>query len=507
MVNFIYALIIAVLFVSVIVTRSVYRLLNPEYRRNDVYAHLLFVQDIKDHGHRIPPEPSSVVISGSYGYPALMHWVLSFVPTRWLDSVDRFFSAILDAMLFVVILVGLLDVAPLWAVTVALVLFVATSQLMRFDISHGVAMSARKPGLLLVTIAILFGVQYVEMGAIEHLALSGGFATLVFLTSKFGLQALVAISISEALLVDPVFLGLLPIGLIAALIVSGGYYGTVLYSHLHHLKEYATKYQYVWPNQSTPFLSFLRSLPSASSLSDVLSAGFSDRGVWTVVNNPLIPLIVATYGWIYVTGTSPNLPMGFHAWIAGGFAAFVITSLPHVRFLGEAERYLEYVILPELALVATSLATFGTEYALLFGLAVVIGFVAIAGNVYGFASNSMERDHARNRIIEYLNDLEPGVVLTQPWGNGREIAYKTPHKVVGLVLNSRNAAVKAELDTLRVDHFYATDDVEWLEKTYDLDWVLFDLNRNIETGLQPADEEPAFTADSYSLYHISALRD
>lgn len=497
-------------------SRSIYRLLGPGRIDADGYFHLYLIEEIRNCGHRLPRSPEQVATRGEYAYPYGMHWFFSYLPRRAVATLERFFSPVCDALLFLVILL----LIPLGELSVGTalpgaLLFLFTPQLVQPDQAHGTGISARKPGLILTTLCLLLFARYVQTGDPYLLAGSVLVASFVYLTSKFSLQAMAGIMAAFAVFVSPLAIGVLVFGFVGAVVLSRGRYLVVFRTHLAHMKDYAVRKQYQRFNHSlgTPH-DLVRDLRAANSWIDRLHVVFDSRRIFPLVRNSLpvaalLALFLAQY-----RGIDLGLPTVYVVWILAGAAAFLLISLPHLLFLGEPERYLEYTYLPCFVVIAGGWNQLTIVYdGLVVGLAAV-GFVVMLGFVWAFERRLYEpaRRAAIDDVAAYLSEKEAGVVALQPSTVARNLIWKTDHTFVETLGNqaSTEAAV-AEYERLFPEgHSLVTDDIEWLASEYDPDWVVFDLRWIHRTGspgsLSQPDATPLYANEQFEVYPFDVFR-
>lgn len=376
------------LVLATLLLRSTYRMIAPDHAGGDAYDFFIQITDIKRAGHRRPDEPSAVVTSGVYRYPYFVLWLLSFLPTDWLESVDRHFSPTMD-LLFALLLVSLAPLGLLsWPqVPLVLLLFLATPQFMRPDLSHGTGLSMRKPGLLLSTGSLLALVDWTAGGAVWTVALAAVLGGFLMMTSKFGLQAWSFAVVGVAVVTTPLALVVVPAALVVATVVSGGRYLRILEGHLLHVHDYAVEKQYKRFNHSLPnpvawFLAFLR----VDSRMETLRLVHGNRWLRPFVDAPFSVVALATYGFAVAVGADATFGLhpSFHGWVVVCVVAFVVTSLPHFLFLGQSERYLEYSFLPAVLIVARGTETLGVAFDVVVGLSVLGGLAVAAVYVWSY---------------------------------------------------------------------------------------------------------------------------
>lgn len=485
---------------------------------SDAYGHLIHVNDIRESGHRASPglSPGYQATSGTYAYPYLMHWVLSFFSEDHVDLIARNLGLMMDIALWSIFgALGVTGYLTWYEMTICLLLLITTPEFVRPDRAQNSGLSARKPGLVLATAALLLFSIYVSEGNVLLLVLALLFGGAVLLTNKFSLQALIFITAGLALFSSPSW-ALFTAGCFGtALLLSRGAYLKVLEGHARHLYFYATVLQNVHRKVNDKNILPFRLLTAVrkkfsgkGSTSAILEEVHNNIPLQAALNNPfLIPAVVL----IFIGSPVGGLIDGFTLWIAAGTGAFLLTSLPGLRFLGEPERYLEYVFLPSAVVVAKSMANYGSEFRVLTYTTMVFGALVILAYVYATRklTGSGGGDPGFDDVVSFFRDKNPAVVVIQPSNKGTELAFKTQHKTLVFVgsLGSTSETLEEFKKLHPVRYPCITDDVEWLGGRYDPRWVVYDMRRMRDTiGLQPPSGEPTFTSGGFSVYRFEQLR-
>ncbi len=500
--------------ILLVLTRSIYRLLGPTRSDADAYFHLHVIEEIRLNNHRLPNSPRQVETEGLYAYPYLLHWLLSYIPKRMMQSVDRFFSPTMDfgLFLFTVSLVPLGYLNP-GHLPLVVAILVFTPELVRPDQSHAIGLSARKPGLLVVTGTVLALVVYLETGVVLALGVSIVLASFVPLLSKFGLQALTALLFVLGVLVNPVALLVLISSFALAILTSRGRYLTILRTHIRHLNDYAVSKQYKRFDHS--FLApvvLLRELSAADSPKEVAQTIFDSRRTFPFFCN--IPVVISLIGlsWAAVSGVDLIVARPVLVWLFAGVAAGAVTSLPHLLFLGEPERYLEYVYLPSFVVTARAWTELGVLFKLTVGTLVASSGIIIFSFVWIFQTHLYEpkRDAALEDLVEHLQALQPATLIIQPSVIARNIIHLTEHSVVETLGNQASTEdIIREYNRLFPEkHSRITDDIDWLRERYDPDWVIYDLrwlDRDLQESLRRPSSDPVYANDQFELYPFDAV--
>lgn len=513
-------LIIIFEFVLIICSRYSYNFLSQNQIAGDAFGNFLLVRDIRRTNHRLPLRPRQSVMSGNYAYPYFVLWLLSYLPERYLPKVDKIFSPLMDFIMGAVLLSLVpLEILSEQAAAVALGVLLFTPQFMRPDLSHGKGFTQRKPGLLLTSVSVLLFLIWFNGGPLITLGISALLGSLVCLTSKFSLQAMAFIYLGFAIVLTPVSF-LVPLtAVVLAIAISKGKYYRILSGHLRHLYDYARVRQYQRFEHTLPNpISYFQSLRRLSSQKDFLEFVYSTKFTKALLDNPFLIGVGASYVFILNEQTLFNFA-GFYTWISVGIVCFVAISMPHLLFLGLSERYLEYILLPSAALIGVSATVIPGYWLILipiFGIGVVVQTVYLWG--YANVFHDPERKAAIVEVTEYLKEKEGDVVAVQPAYTAREIAWRTGKKIledIGGHSTSTEEAREEKNKLFSEDKAdYITGDVEWIDKRYNPDWVVFDtekiedlrLKERSAPGLQPPELQPEYENDKFAIYKFAEVK-
>lgn len=491
-------------------SRSVYHLFGPDISGSDSFGHLVQIRAFRRNGFRIPEKIPQSIYDMSFANPYLLPLTVAVLPRRWWEAVSKLFSGVMD-LLFVAVLVGVyaIDLLTPHQLVLAALVFLLTPQLMRRDLSHGKSISARKPGTVLTTLSLLSFSLWVLHGELWFLLLAVALGALVPITSRFSVQAYLFLCAGIGLLVDPLALALFPAAMVVGIVVSGGFAWTILRSHVRFMYDYAVRKQYVRLYDGWKSLDTLRSLLAVRRPRDLLEPVYESVLLLGLLNNPYVVAALAAIAFGAGTGTETGVPWVFVVWTLSSVVAFLVTSIYHLRFLGQPSRYLEFGLLPGSIVIARSYTELSTAYraiiwaSLAVGLATIVGYVWIHLQLY-----EPETDEAFDEVIEFLDTKDPAVVVTQHRAHGAEIAWKTDHRVSDYLGNRfTSKASRVQFQRLypgRAD--YVTEDIEWLRAEFGPDVVLFDTNCDFRDGeLQPPDATPLFENDRYEIYEFDAF--
>jgi hypothetical protein len=496
--------------IAIVLTRSAYGLLNPEWTNTDAFAHFNIIREIKQNGHRPPEDHSQTLHPGKFTYPPTVHILLSAFPERYLKSIDRIFSPTVD-LLFGVLLSALVPIGVLntTQAAVALGLFVATPQFVRPDQPHGVGLSSRKPGVLVFSTGMVAFLSWLVNGNTGFLIIALAAGTLLPLTSRFSTQAFFFITLCLSVFYTPLAITYFIGSLVLALVFSGGYYWRVLSAHVLFSADFAKTKQYKFLYDGYKSIDTAKRFLSAirrKSMKGILESLFDSIILRSLFDNPVvIPAIVAMF-----IGLPKGVPQVYYIWLYAGLGTFVITSFYHLRFLGHAGRYLEHTFVPSAIVVASALRQQNAFFDWLVYIVIFIGISTIVAYIIIQQrwTDTSERD-AFESLVGQLQSLPTGRILIQPRYGGSEIAWKTTHAVndfLGAGFDTPEAVAKRN-QLYPEKEGWVTDDTAWLSSEFSPDWIVFDrqvAENSSQNSLSEPDQEPYWMSEEYALYKFES---
>ena len=204
--------------------------LRNRYFGIDTWRHLAVAEhyrrrrrgEVQDFDRYLIPERSD--------YPPLLRILLSWIPKAALDSSQWFLSPVIDAVHNVVLFcVAYQLTGEIWAAMVAQVAY-ALAPLIVMENS---TLSTRSLASLMFTLLMISYLAFHSSGAWALVLVSVAVGTMLFLTHRMALQALLAITVALSLWFQTPYYMLVFIGSwLMAIVVSGGFYWRVFTGHL-----------------------------------------------------------------------------------------------------------------------------------------------------------------------------------------------------------------------------------------------------------------------------------
>lgn len=354
---------IQLIVVLVLFTRLFPRLINPEAISTDSYYHLLCAESIRQHRFRIPERIKGFCFPSPYDYPPLFHYLLALFPKPLREKTEMWISGILDlgnvlAFFWLAVLLDHLIWNNQGPPPLIVTMLFAVSPALLFAGAGPRAYQAtpRVLGELCFNLCVIGAFIHIIEGGWIFAAVSIFFAALVFLGSKFSIQALIFMFPVMGLMLKSLFLASVPIfGFVVAALFSRGFCLKIVRGQLGHLTLFAKWTAKHYPNvlrknrwrdiMNLP--GFLLKKPA-----EAYRVIFLDNSYLILLfRHP--QLLVLAYLAIHGFAPSGEGDLSFlWAWGGASLFAFSLTSFRPLLFLGEPERYAEHGVMPLYLLAA-----------------------------------------------------------------------------------------------------------------------------------------------------------
>jgi hypothetical protein len=335
----------------------------------DAMVHMLMTDTIRRNGHHIPRSDDRFLVGRNFDYPALYHWILSYVPRRTLERFEWMVNPLIEGLHAIVVFAALLwllpRVAPEHAGTGAVFLaalgFTLTPLFFSWPFQTCV-IGPRAFGILfaniyLFSLAMLLSVEMAG-NAVLWLVICLATFSIVACASKFSLQACVFITIAMAAIgLDWRPIAMLAGCIVAAGVLSGGYAWWVTGGIVNHSRSYLMMQS--WTVNTTFSVRDL-----LGGIADILVGRL--RAGWGRIHLHPSHRILTEFPWLWLAigvlgvvllggGTlrhpSDEILYPLWIWALGTTSVAAIITLDPLRFLGEAYRYFEYASVPMLVFI------------------------------------------------------------------------------------------------------------------------------------------------------------
>lgn len=429
-------------------TRVLPRLFCIEARGMDAYYHLLAARRIRENRFRFPHTIKEFLLPGIYDYPPFFHYLLSIFPKSLHLKIEGWISAICDAINGLVVYVFSIyclketyfaqDTASiaLWVT----VLFLLSPALTYIGIGpRAYQGTPRTLGELFFMLCISCSAVYFFKGGYIFLLGASLFGGLLLLTSKFGAQVFIFFYLiflfwfrEETWVIVPL------ISCLIAWLFSWGHYKDIFLGHWEHCQYYrkAISHRFYmvkdknrWTNLINLFKEFNRTPLKAARI------GLMDNTyVLLLFKNPQILYLLFLF--LFAKNTYGPIPAFLFVWIGAGVLVFSLTSLKPFLFLGEADRYIEYALFPQLLLITIS----GHAFPFFYWLAayeILLYGVFVAGFIYQYSQKAKDLPEFKEMVAFIRSDESIQRILPIYLNEANRLAYESGKRIAHFPGNFR----------------------------------------------------------------------
>jgi len=310
---------------------------------------------------------------------------------------------------------------------------------------------------------------YFLNGNLLFLGMSMLFGGLALNSSTFASQVLLLFSLSLSIVLQTFIpLGMFIMSIVMAILTSKGHYINIVTQQLKYSSKYATYGQFNHPgvkdrNKISRYIQFFKEVINRK-LKNAYGIFIHDLIFLNVFYKSFdVILLIVCLPWL--AEFDPFLS----AIAIAAIATFLLTSFKPFLFLGEADRYLEYIVIFAFAMIAI---TFDSEYILLLiGIEVLLYGVTLL--MYMRSSNNYGRPYleAMAYIKENIKEKEKYVI--------HGILYSYINYSLTVLSNIKSIAIESNYvyslaqnkKLMPVDTVY-TDDFDYLYEEYGVNIVI-----------------------------------
>lgn len=440
--------------VVVLVLRAAYRWVQDreifsrrfalEGDEGDAMTHLVAIDLVRRNGHRIPGDTAQFLCSTGFDYPAVFHKILSYIPRQWLERGEWLLSPGFEAVHAVLIYLAAwfvlshsgADEAARGLALIAASGWALTPLLTR-NPRRGSVIGERCFGYIFGH-AFLFCLAMLSASSNMLWIIPAALAfTIGAASSKFALQAMTFVALAfAAIRVDPLPVIALAVSGVAAIVLSAGYVIRVVSGTVNHSRFYRS------------FLVHIHDYTRSFSTKDLKAgAWLLLRGRWREASasfrrHPihrlpaLVPWLFTFVLFVIFTDADSPLIAALVAWILAAFLVTALTATDSFKFLGEAERYMEFALLPLVTLSVMIPPPVGPTAL----FAVMAYSLYQLGRVYATPLRVSSATPETVDLARWFAGRPAATIMTVPGRLCYPLVYGTAHRVVWWFINAPRGA-------------------------------------------------------------------
>ena len=487
----------------------------------DSYGHLYFIKKIKE--QKCGPFGSiitDVVEAKNWNHPFLYHWILSFFNTGKLFSISKYINIFLDSIYCITIVLVIQTTAMNWELSFLAGTLYITCPMWFSRISMGPRLSSFSPRIISeIGVNFFLIVVLSPLPIFTKYSLAIILGTFVLLSSKFGLQAIIFLSIIISLTVSNYhILLLLLLSIISSVIITKGEFINILKDQYSHLKWYFLnniKGKMAVSNRNSLTLIFKRKKDDnilSYFFKIILSLLAKNSFTGVILKLPIL-IVFAFFLFQYNSILTLEL-ISASMVVVSAIILFILINIPIFLFLGEAERYLNHVSFFIVFFVASvsietnnlfyaySLISYGVFY-------FIIEFTLYDFILLKFGKNNLEK--IDEQVIMFLKDYKPKTIVCYPFhavGFWR-IMYHTHHKLLYPITCKESFLKKYNSSYDDKYPFINLDKIDLMNSDFNLSLLIVDVSYDIKVLI----ENPNWILlkefkNTYSIFcHIKSLNE
>lgn len=444
----------------------------------DVWSRMLEAEFIRRNNHRIPMHKISngFILEGYFNYPPALPWLLSFIPKKTLFHIQGFIAPLFDVLQNILVFVIALQLTGKIEIAILAQAMYATIPLAVLENSY---LTPRSLGYLNFTAAFYPLFLYSVVPNPIYLVVGFVFTVFCFFTHKFAIQSLLFICIFFSIIDRNIFyLVVFFSAMLAAIIISKGYYLRILEGHISNIYFWVKNYKFRFAHQvrglqeerkKRDFVSFIYYL--LGKFTPVMLLGMN---LWILL--PIVFLLDIVFNFGFIPNVILTNPLFFKMAVWGVFCyifAVIIITIKYFHPVGEGQRYLEMAFVPTAILSAVTfyslLQTNYRVFAILFFLGIFLTNIitTIVAQWIGIIRDKYRSLHSdMNAVFAFINKMRPAPRI-----------LCIPHQITTMVIYNTKADVLVDIQagTLKNIHdVYPVlqKSIKEIAKKYDLNVLI-----------------------------------
>lgn len=403
--------------------------LTPHGGGVDQWFWRAYIEKVRRDG-RFPPDLPQFRLDRAQWYPPLFPWLLAKAPPAVFERYAGLVAISLD-LLRLGSLIGAVRLisGSEMAVLVAGLVYVLTPLLTTYNMQ----LNPRGLGaLFLDALWLCLLALYYFSGPTYLWGVACVLAGLVFITHKMTTQVFLFVLLATvAVSGEWRLLGLIPGGMLAALVISGGFYRRVLLAHADIIRYWFRNWR--WSGSNPILESPIYGEPGFESPSKFYRRGLAAwvrRLQFVIGFNPWMIAVMLVGGLAVAQGSALSaVEMAIYFWLMATFAFGLLTTLvPQLRCFGQGYLYGYNGAFP--AAMAWGLTYLGQGETMAWRFIAALGVVASGFALFKFfqalrSSRTMKVDEQLERALSRLAELPEGTVMCLPQHWHDVAAYRT----------------------------------------------------------------------------------
>lgn len=349
------------------------RLIN-RYFGVDSWRHLMIADYVRVNKHLPETMESKYILPAPFGYPPFIIMFLAFFPKKIAEKFQFVFSPLFDSFSNFLIFVSALVLTSDFKVAIIAQIIASLTPIIVIESS---ILNPRSLSYLLFYLSFFSLLMYSSNGSLIHLLGAAIIFVILLYTHKLAVQAylllVIAFSVAEK---NPFYIVFFFTMSLLTIVFGGKSYKRILEDHLVTLENFREYYDF----HLHQFKRQAKQDDKSDFIAKLYTISFKNPLGYILANNPWIAVLLILYiltaaELLNFSGKIPSLMFNkLNVWIFTLLIlGFLILSIKKLKFLGEGNRYIEYLTLP----ISIVLGSYGSNLFNLWGLKFLIFFTAI----------------------------------------------------------------------------------------------------------------------------------
>lgn len=414
-------LLLSLLLILTFIVRAYPRFILPRAIASDTFFHLYLAQLIRKNKGICPKEDPRFLLNGECNYPFFYHTLLAAFGNRGLFFAERFSSAFFDVLNNLLVFAIAYNYFQSAGIPVHNSLFpVLIYSLLPVLIKTGDEPRVQNGSsrVLAQTLYLLHMYSlfiYLENTEFPYLLLCTVSASFIFFTTVFGIQVLLFFGIMISVFYPWYLLVLLSAFTISLILTFGKTWNILKTNFMHSVFLFKSKLYYQKLSPKTDVVNYLRFIKKliifffkGQFRSLVHEFYFNQTPIHFLITSFHFFLIIFFFTKFQTSGL-------LLIWLICSITLFFLTKIPHLRFIGKAERYFEFGFAPALILCVSLLYKFDYLWPLfaLYLLWCITG-VFLYNNEFIKSQkiNDFEFEPTENTLRQFNDTFDSGTIWT-----------------------------------------------------------------------------------------------
>jgi hypothetical protein len=475
-------ILIFIILLAAFFLRAYPRILLPFAIASDTYFHLYMIKSIHENKGKYLKKDSRFLLNSECNYPYFYHWLLSLFGEPAYYFAERYSSAFFDSANCLIVyffsftLCSQNQINTSFAFAPTLIYAIHPALFRNGNEPRVYNGSSRVLGQTLHLLHMFGAFLFYTQHSLPGLCIAIISASLIFITTTFGVQVLFFFSLIFAFLYPSYPLFILASFLIS-LLLSRGRAGAIFKVNFeHYLFQFKNKIyykrNYVLGHIRLQLLEFLRSFKLLISLN---FKGFI-RNFYMNTSPIQINLLGFHSFFIVFYWTHVAEYKFLYFWIVAGVFAFLFTKIPTFKFLGKPERYLEFALFPTFFLATVA----GTEHSFFIYLAGPYFLFCLLG-IYFYQKDFIDKYKIENddffktqkMFSEFNTTSREGIIWALNIFSHKEMFFST-FPILGYYSGAINMKISSrdELDDLTGNHPFPSFELFRIIEKYRINYII-----------------------------------